>query len=378
MENQRGFLFDPTHTQFAMPIDVSVGLCGLQGDGAASVQLDSQQIQRALTEALPIHSPANVALEASAHVQMHLRYDVTHLPRTVLQQVEKLLKKHMQFIGQTAEGISVYDIAAHQLEPVLSAFYKSHFVTPLGAAGATQPPLVLMVFNPDKVRMNPTPGGTKPYIYRYRYEHGAPTQQWVAKERFVFIDLAAGPCSYGPNDSGEGTVSLGSVPLVDVKPAGADGSVESNVASVKFVSELSSFLLSAVRHVFVSDLQYRNLKYAEKVIVPVVVFRNHRRFHPLRQEGGPETLHENEAGPVNDLKIDLAIIKSSLKSMLLPEQELMLVHGAHHLHDHHQISTAVFKALKQDAMHTANANGSETRIEQISIGCSRPQLDSHR
>jgi hypothetical protein len=26
------------------------------------------------------------------------------------------------------------------------------------------------------------------------------------------------------------------------------------------------------------------------VIVPIIVFRNHRRFHPLRQEGGSESL----------------------------------------------------------------------------------------
>lgn len=35
--------------------------------------------------------------------------------------------------------------------------------------------------------------------------------------------------------------------------------------------------------------------YCRQVIVPVVVFRNHRRFHPLRQEGGADSLAEGAA-----------------------------------------------------------------------------------
>jgi hypothetical protein len=60
---------------------------------------------------------------------------------------------------------------------------------------------------------------------------------------------------------------------------------------------------------------------------------------------------------VNDFKLDLTVVKEQVKEMLLPHQELMLVHGAHHLHDHHQLSAAVFKALRQDAVETPGKHG---------------------
>lgn len=104
---------------------------------------------------------------------------------------------------------------------------------------------------------------------------------------------------------------------------------------------------------------------------------------------------------MNEFKIDLAVIKQQVRALLLPEQEvrrgkrvegrrkrcntvrahvcsklqggvfialspcasrftavqLLVVHGAHHLHDHHHLSAAVFKALKQDSVHTASSEG---------------------
>lgn len=155
----------------------------------------------------------------------------------------------------------MYDIAAEKVEPFFDSLYSS-LVSPT-AGSATVPPLGALLVNPDKVRMNPTASGRAPYVYRYRYERGAATQQWVARQRYVLVDLAAGPCTYGPSDTGEGTVSLGSVPLVDVRPDDDQGG--ENVASVKFVSELASLLLSAVRHVFVGDAQWARSNSADKV-----------------------------------------------------------------------------------------------------------------
>ena len=303
---------------------VVVGLIGFSGDGGARVRLDSPTLQRALSEALPIHTPANVQLGAAAHVQYHVSYEATHMPLKVLTGIEALLKQHMHFIGQTDDGISVYDIAAHLLEPQLDAFYASQFTPRLSAAelqrseqaapDETPTPLALLLLNPDKARMNPTASGVGAYMYRYRYEHGAATQQWVSRRRYIVADLSAGPCSYGAADmSEEGTVSIGSVPVVEVKIVSSASSAaekaEENLASVKFTAQLSAFILSAVRHVFISDLQWRNLKYAEKVIVPIVVFRNHRRFHPLRQEGGMETLHESQSSD-NGARLQLCLSRS--------------------------------------------------------------------
>jgi len=190
--------------------------------------------------------------------------------------------------------------------------------------------------------------------------HGSATQQWVARQRYIVADLSAGPVAFGPAEWGREAVTDTALPRLedsdrDTNSASAEAA---STVSVKFMAELSSFILSSVQHVFVGDLQWRNLHYAEKVVVPLMVFRNHRRFHPLRQEGGSESLaDESAAGPANDLKVDLGVVETELRKLLLPEQELLLVPGAHHLHDHHHISTAVFKAIKQDSVFTEGRNG---------------------
>ena len=48
--------------------------------------------------------------------------------------------------------------------------------------------------------------------FRYRYTYGGVgyTQSWIGRKKYVVIDLSAGPCSYGPVRSNEGTVASSS------------------------------------------------------------------------------------------------------------------------------------------------------------------------
>ena len=56
-----------------------------------------------------------------------------------------------------------------------------------------------------------------PWAYRYRYAGGAATQAWVAERRYLVVDVTAGPCEYGVTDSGEGTVSVGTIPPLQTR-----------------------------------------------------------------------------------------------------------------------------------------------------------------
>lgn len=288
-----------------------MGLLGFSPDDSGSVRIDAPTLERALTQALPLQVPANVEAEADSRVQVHISYAVQHLPSAALRRVESLLQQHMQLVGRSSTGVNVYDVPVHEIESQIDQLYSEHFSGAASSDGADRPPLVMMLLRPDKARMNPsnaTAGGDDaPYIYRYRYHRGGATQQWIAQQRYVFADLSAGPCAYGPVTSGEGSVRKGSVPLIP-SPSGEDGnnaeadaatapsSQSAGIAPVQFSSEVTSFILSAVRHVFVGDVQWRNMHFAEKVLVPIVVFRNHRQFHPLRQEGGTDTLITGEDG----------------------------------------------------------------------------------
>lgn len=100
-------------TDFSIPLRVSVGLVGFDGDGGGSVRLPSESLQRALSEALPVHVPAVVEAESAGRVQFHLEYRAAHLERVQLTQLEDALKKAMRLIGTTAEGVSRSDTMTH-------------------------------------------------------------------------------------------------------------------------------------------------------------------------------------------------------------------------------------------------------------------------
>jgi hypothetical protein len=386
---------------------VCVGLLGFAGDGAGQVGVDASSLQRSLEQALPLHVPANVELQDESRVQVQLSYTVKHVSSEQTQRVEQLVKRHMRLLGTSSAGVAVYDVAPQDFEAELDTLYAQQFPVvasphgdPAAEAAGTPPPAALLLMNLDKTRMNPTPSGTAPYVYRYRYARGGATQQWIARQRYIVADLSAGPVAYGSLEFGKETVSHSALPTVEVDEAAMAAAAAASssddddtpsarpsaaAVSVKFLAELSSFVLSAMQHVFVGDIHWRNMHYAEKIVVPVVVFRNHRRFHPLRQGGGASTLAGGEgggggaagpaaAGPVIDVQIDLGEIETQLRKLLLPEQELLLVSGAHHLHDHHQLSTAVFKALKQDSVYAATQGGSAAQRTNNAQRCSGSTL----
>ena len=395
LENSAGFLFDTRHTQFSLPLHISVGLLGFHRDGAHSVEMVADELRAQMEDALPVHVPANVQREEEENIQYHLTYSATHLRSELLTRVETALRENMKLIGQTADGISIFDIEVSHIASVLDELYRTEFTDrPLTEEETTQtigaqdsianrqtseekhlpmPPLAMIVINPDKIRMNPLK--TKPYIYRYRYDGSAPTQQFIAAKRYLLIDLSAGPITYGVSDSGDGTVTLGTVPIIDIKPidpsstASASTStgtgVSSNAVTTKFVSELATFLLTGVRHVFISDTRWATMRYAEKVIMPLIVFKNHRRFNPIRKEKKDQQSSSSSSSPLlSEFEIDLAKVRAESSKLLLPEQELLFVHGTHYLHEHQHISTAVFKALRQDSLAATRTNAglSSTQI----------------
>jgi len=91
-------------TDFSIPLRVSVGLVGFDGDGGGSVRLPSESLQRALSEALPVHVPAVVEAEAAGRVQFHLEYRAAHLER--VQRYSRILTQHLRRSSRLGEQIN--------------------------------------------------------------------------------------------------------------------------------------------------------------------------------------------------------------------------------------------------------------------------------
>jgi hypothetical protein len=89
------------------------------------------------------------------------------------------------------------------------------------------------------------------------------------------------------------------------------------------------------------------------LIVPIIVFRNHRRFDPF----APVSKSADPADSVRDFFIDVTTIRQELKKLLLPHQELLVVTGTHEIHEHHHIATALFKSIRSDTIHSVGSDG---------------------
>ncbi|XP_047334055.1 uncharacterized protein LOC124937780 [Impatiens glandulifera] len=95
---------------------------------------------------------------------------------------------------------------------------------------------------------------SKPYAYNYGYGDSSPAFTkclgtiWTGKERYIWIDLAAGPVDYGPALSGEGVLPRGeSHPL-----AALHGGPKSQKA---FLAEMASLVWNAYQVLLVPSLR---------------------------------------------------------------------------------------------------------------------------
>ena len=239
-----------------LPLEVSVGLVGFDGDGALNVKMDPLILQALLDHVLPTHTPSTLEAGRPLSVTYEVQYHVAHV-RTALAPLEAAVKAALVPAGlETPAGgrggsgeggesgtrrVRAYEVPAEALEPVLEAAYETHFVQRTarvsGAVKATHEPYVLFILAPDKLRIDPTPpggaanaSGASPLpswgalgrdaaaargqdaelVYRYRYARGERTAAWLGRGRYAVIDLSAGPCAHGRLATWAGLDSAGS------------------------------------------------------------------------------------------------------------------------------------------------------------------------
>ena len=310
-------------------------------------------------------------------------------------------------------SVPVFDVELTEIESALDGIVIQSLETEMISLGidvTTHRPFHesgVIILNPEKERMrkhmrpeqrahltNALDGNrqTLPFVYRYRYNGGAPTKQWVGYGRHVFMDLTALPGTYGASSSGEGTVSKETIPALETA---LDHKVASTLTSpdelmelydeaenrvggpailpsTRFLSRLVSVTINAVRKVFVADTRFSKIEYAERIIVPIIVLRNHEQFASFSTDA---PLAGEKAGQFEDAKIDLNTLRFELNQMLLPSQELVLTTMTHSIHEHQHVSSSVFDALMEDTVHTPAAAGANA-VSQGYVAKTVHYLDS--
>jgi len=216
----------------------------------------------------------------------------------------------------------------------------------------------LLIVNPNKAKLSKSPVGTQQpaFQYLYSYQGAGASQSWIGAGRYVVVDVAAGPASYGPANAMEGAVSAVSVPRLEVLSDLSGAAKRAMEAQIK--AELVAMTVDAVKHVLLPDVECNPANLTEKVYVPVLVFRNHDQFDPLSKESG-------------DFFIDLENIRNELQKLMLPNQQVTLFGQTEELGDHVGISRLIARSLREDTVHEPSQEADGRYVTKV-----RPYLDS--
>lgn len=362
-----GFIFNHD-SLVSVPLTIHVSMVGFDGTGYASVVLRPDGLQALLKKSQRVSTRRPNCIETGQElpVEYDIQYRVSH--GAGVRALEQVVGRNMRPAGETEDGIPLYDVEVTDIEDQLEAvFEQNQHVNRSSSASPKHPatsaePYTIVLLNLDKERMR-TPArqqqGT--FFYRYRYNGSVPSQIWVGRHRYVVVDVSAGPAALGPSHLGAGAVTAQSVPSLELALPSSSSSPPA--PSPKFLASVCALVVSATRHVFAPDLQFSSADHLEKLIVPIMVFRNHRRFDPLT------ALHHSNDRDTQGFGIDLANVRAEVRKMILPEQELLMPTALHSLSDHPHVATAVFKALKGDTVHAVDESG---RYSSKSV----PYLDS--
>ncbi|CAI0626534.1 unnamed protein product [Linum tenue] len=374
----RRMLHTRAEVPFQVPLEVNVVLVGFNGDGGYRYSLDVQKLEEFLKLSFPTHRPSCLETGELLDIEHHLIYNVFPAGQPEMIALEKALKEAMVPAGTARETdfgreVPLFEVEATAVEPIFHKFYSYIFDTDtMGFAQHTEPdrpnPASIFVVNFDKVRMDPRNKEVDldklmfntidqlseedmkkqegDYIYRYRYNGGGATQVWLSSDRFVVIDLSAGPCTYGKIETEEGSVSTRTMPRIRnvvLSKGSAVGTISDHSSHEIFVGHLSSLISTTVEHVVAPDVRFESADLTTRLLIPIIVLQNHNRYNIM------------QAG--HNYSIDTTEIESELRKMVHNEQEVVVIGGSHALHRHEKLAIAVSKAMRGHSLQETRKDG---------------------
>lgn len=333
-----------------------IGFLGLKGrDGLDD--LDIPTLKALLQRVAGHHRPASWESTGMSQHQYRFDYRATHLDAdydmTRLEQLYKMAMKPVSGIPRSfvsspdSPSQDRFNIDIEAARPWHDAIYESLQANiPHGVANEAY---TIIVINPRKNAMAPGGQPTRDYNYRYVYADGTPCTSYIAHDRYVVVDLAAGPVEFGNVDVGEGFVTPHSFPRYEPMLKGRPETAPPTAA--EFRAHLATVIGDLCKNIFATDVLYNNMYYSEKTLVPIIVLRNHVLFNPFEREDAGEAF------------IDVEMIQSTLDAMALTRQSYTVVPGVHSIHDHPHIAMAIAKARRASTVHEMGPTG-KFRINQ--------------
>uniref|UniRef100_A0A2P2K0J6 Uncharacterized protein MANES_03G205800 n=1 Tax=Rhizophora mucronata TaxID=61149 RepID=A0A2P2K0J6_RHIMU len=371
----RRMLHTRAEVPFQVPLEVNIVLIGFNGDGGYRYSLESHKLEEFLKVSFSTHRPSCLQTGEPLDIEHHVVYNAFPAGQLELIELEKALKGAMVPAGTARESdfgreVPLFEVEATAVEPIFQKLYNYVFdmegVRYSAAENDRPVPNAIFIVNFDKVRMDPRnkeinldslmygninqltdeemrkqEGG---YIYRYRYDGGGATQVWLSSDRFVVIDLSAGPCTYGKIETEEGSVSSRTLPRIrNMMFAGGVGALSDHSTHDIFVGQLASLISTTVEHVIAPDVRFETVDLTTRLLIPIIVLQNHNRYNIL-EKGHNHSVNVEE-------------IESEVKKMVHDGQEVVIVGGSHALHRHEKLAIALSKAMRGHSLQETKKDG---------------------
>ena len=340
-----------------IPFLLNVGLLGFNNDGQGDMYLSPSDLDDALAHAITTYTPSVYTEDQeeaaiALNVDYHLEFQTRRLPPDRLRDYEEALRRAM--VPAPADTVSVFtgvptfDVeVTGELESQLDALFEEFFLDENGRHVDKDSIRALIFISPKKENIRPAdlPDDKTSFRYRYTYEGSGYTQSWISSKNYIVVDLTAGPSPHGHTNAKEGTVVSSSFPRVKASVTEFEQKAAANTPRHELVAGMTALIMSAIEYVFVPDIGEETVVYAKKVVVPIIIFRDHTQFNPLEKGD----LYDKELR--DERKIDLKTVRAEMEKMLLPDQELVMPTAVHDLHDHKQIAGSLYSSLRYDTVY---------------------------
>ncbi|GAM23962.1 hypothetical protein SAMD00019534_071370 [Acytostelium subglobosum LB1] len=364
------YAYSPEDEPGGIPIQIQVLLIGFQQDGAFEYTLDPTRLNDLLQESHykhnsysietsiyhllnynnDIHGAPKVHNPVSLSTHYDITYNVKKLPKQSLERYERLMLSQFMDALVPVDGETDW-LSIEPFEPYFENEIKTYGIS----ATQTDTPVYTVFFvNPSKIRM--LHDDNRKYIYTLNHQICGPA--WIGAGRYLVVDLSAGPLKYGTTlhkstmeKISEGSVDYDSLPrLVEYfQKDGYAGTSLQGASPIEIEAHMASLVISAVQHVILPDSKYNLIPLYQKVLIPILIFRDHNDYDPL--------------DPGHETSIEIDLIKKEGRR-LFPFAEVTVVTGSHSLHEHKHISMALSKSIRTHSSFELNPN--TTRFETSS------------
>ncbi|KAJ6842249.1 uncharacterized protein M6B38_302645 [Iris pallida] len=237
----------PPLPSLQIPIPLHVRLVGPSFSSSSPSLLSSFVAAAAAHSSSHFHSISASGPSHSLAVSHSLHLHPSLSPLSLSNQITSAISSHLDSSPSPLHRSSLHPVPYSLVDRIVRADFlsQSPSASPPGA-------LFLYLLYPD---LPPTP---KPYAYSYDQQNDTTSPAlskclgsiWTARDRYVWIDLAAGPVDYGPAHSGDGLLPRG-----DFHPLAALHRKHPSSSERALLADLASLVLSAYRTLLVPSLR---------------------------------------------------------------------------------------------------------------------------